>query len=100
MRALESQSAVDRLPSADRDRLREAADTLVLAPTCDRSALSALAIARAVLVSIRRDHLEPWIEQLADDLEDAGPAPIQRFAMAAHTPDGPPAERAEGCVWR
>jgi hypothetical protein len=100
IRALESPSALDRLSSEDRDRLREAADTLVLAPTFDRDARTAWADARALLVSIRRDEFEPWLEQLADDLEDAGPAPIQLVATSALASDGPAVGHAERRTWR
>jgi hypothetical protein len=100
IRALESRSALDRLSSEDRDTLREAADTLVLAPTFDHDAQSAWAVARALLVSIRRDEFEPWIEQLADDLEDAGPAPIQVFATGALAPDGLAGLESERRTWR
>ncbi len=88
MRALRTPSAVDRLSAEDRDTLRETADTIVLAPDCTAEARMALAAARAVLLSIQRDEVEPWIEQLADDLEDAGPWLVDRLAMCPPVPDG------------
>jgi hypothetical protein len=53
-----------------------------------------------VRVSIRHDRLAPWIEQLADDLEDAGPAPVRLFAMSAHPADAPAATQTQGPAWR
>jgi hypothetical protein len=96
MRALESRSALETLSSEARETLREAADTLVLARSTDGHSHAALASARAVLVSIRRDEIEPWIEQLADDLEDAGPAPITLVAR----PDLRATERGKGSASR
>jgi hypothetical protein len=96
MRALESSSALERLSSEERDALREAADTLVLARSSDGESRAALAVARAILVSIRGDRLEPWIEQLADDLEDAGAAPITLVTMATLTPDPPTVRKPQG----
>ncbi|HYB30674.1 MAG TPA: hypothetical protein VEF89_29015 [Solirubrobacteraceae bacterium] len=96
MRGLESRSALERLSSEARETLREAADTLVLARSTDGDSDAALAAARAVLVSIRRDQIEPWIEQLADDLEDAGPPPIALFATPAYLP----AKQREGSASR
>ena len=68
-------TAHDRLTRDQRDTLRETADTLVLAQAHDPDVVAALAAARAVLLNARRGKPEPWIEQLADDLEDAGPEP-------------------------
>jgi hypothetical protein len=100
MRALTSRSALEWLSSGERERLRHAADTLVLAGSCDGESRAALAAARAVLVSIRHDRIAPWIEQLADDLEDAGPAPVRLFAMPAHPADRPAAAQTQGTAWR
>ena len=99
MRAIETQSAATRLTSEDRERLSEAADTLVLARASDTDARAALAAARAVVLRIRRDKVEPWIEQLAGDLEDAGPVPINRFTVSPHA-QGRPMKHAEGPAWR
>jgi hypothetical protein len=96
MRALDSRSALERLSPEERETLRDAADMLVLARSSDTDSSAALAAARAILVSIRRDRIEPWIEQLADDLEDAGPAPITPFA----TPDLRATEQPPGRQWR
>jgi hypothetical protein len=96
MRAIESRSALERLSSEERETLRDAADTLVLAHTSDGDSRAALAVARAILLSIQRDRIEPWIEQLGDDLEDAGPAPMAFFA----TPDHGPTARSQGRSWR
>jgi hypothetical protein len=62
-----------RFSDDSRQLLREAADTLVLATRNDRSVQLACAVARSVLLTLGHSGLEPWIEQLADDLEDAGP---------------------------
>ena len=59
MRALKSRSALDRMSSEQRETLREAADTLVLARSTDDESLAALAAARSVLMSIRRDEASP-----------------------------------------
>lgn len=64
----------------ERATVRDAADTLVLAAAHDHIAQMALATARAVLLRLRASDCDQWIEQLADDLEDAGPA------MAVATP--------------
>ncbi|MBV9334736.1 MAG: hypothetical protein JO243_02495 [Solirubrobacterales bacterium] len=99
VRVLESPSALGRLSFEDRETMREVADTLVLARFNDRESHAALAAARSVLLSIRRDPPEPWAEQLADDLEDAGPAPIRLFARPADAPDAPAARHAQGPAW-
>jgi hypothetical protein len=75
IRALDSQAAIDRMTVDERERVRDAADTLVLAGAHDRAVRIALATARAVLLRARTSDCDQWIEQLADDLEDAGPAP-------------------------
>ena len=80
--------------------MREAADTLVLAPSSDHDARAALAAARGVLVGIRRDELESWIEQLADDLEDAGPVPINAVAVSLPTPERTPVMQGGGSARR
>jgi hypothetical protein len=79
--------------------LREAADTRVLARSSDGESRAALAAARAILVSIRSDRLEPWIERVADDLEDTGPAPITRVTTATLTPDAPTVRKSQGSRW-
>ena len=96
MRALKSRSALDRMSSEQRETLREAADTLVLARSTDDESLAALAAARSVLMSIRRDEAEPWIEQFADDSEDAGPAPMILVAIGTQAPDELAATQTEG----
>jgi hypothetical protein len=96
MRALESRSALDRMSSEQRETLRESADTLALARSTDDESVAALAAARSVLVSIRRREAEPWIEQLADDLEDAGPAPIILVAMGTQASDELAATQTQG----
>ncbi|MBV9166379.1 MAG: hypothetical protein JO342_09510 [Solirubrobacterales bacterium] len=45
----------------------------MLSPTRDAGAYAALAAARVILVMIRREKVEPWVEQLGDHLRDAGP---------------------------
>ena len=66
-----------------RDALRDAADTLVLAAVHDDATRSASAIAGAVLLKVQTSDNDQWIEQLATDLEDAGPgSPIGSAATA------------------
>lgn len=43
---------------------------------------------------------EPWIEQLADHLEDAGPAPMRLVSMGAQAHAQLAAWQAERRVWR
>ena len=74
IRALDSSAARERMTADQRDALREAADTLVLASAYDHAVRMTLAAARAVLMRARTSDCDHWLEQLADDLEDAGPA--------------------------
>jgi hypothetical protein len=53
--------------------LREAADELVFAEAYDESVRRALAEARRVLTALRRPEHDPWVDQLATDLEGCGP---------------------------
>jgi hypothetical protein len=62
-----------RFTGESRQLLREAADTLIFATEYDRSVGNALALARAVLLTAHPAGYDPVIDQLADDLEDAGP---------------------------
>ena len=80
IRALESQLAPARLLAEQRDTMRVAADTLVLANASDEDTSAALLAARTVLLSILRPACDPWTERLADDVEDAGPATCQELA--------------------
>lgn len=73
VRALGAPGALRTLTSDQRDVLRDATDTLVLAPASDGATRTALAVVRAVLLSIPLERRAPWLEQLADDLEDTGP---------------------------
>jgi hypothetical protein len=83
IRALDSHTALERMTAEQRETVREAADTLVLAEAHDHAARMALATARAVLLRARRSDCDQWIEQLSDDLEDAGAAtPIATLATA------------------
>lgn len=75
IRALRSSDRRDLAP-AHQELLREAADTLLFAPRPDEETRLALARARAVLLAIRASRFDPWLDQLADDLEDCGPAPL------------------------
>jgi hypothetical protein len=68
------------MTAEQRQRLRDAADTLVLAASWDETTQTALATARAVLLRARISDCEPWIDQLAADLKDAGPAPAAQRA--------------------
>ena len=74
VRGLRTSAALERMTADQRERLRDAADTLVLADFCDEATRLALASARTVLLRAWTSDCEPWIEQLAADLEDAGPA--------------------------
>lgn len=100
IRALESPSALARLSSESRHTLRDAADTLVLSRACDGEARAALACARAVLLGVRAARLEPWVEQLADDLQDAGPDPLNPAAAAARPANSQLAQHVEGSACR
>jgi hypothetical protein len=91
IRALDSPFAQTRLTAEQRDTMRDAADTLVLANACDDDACAALLDARTVLLSILGPGCDPWTERLADDVEDAGPTSCQ--ALAAYQRVARPASR-------
>jgi len=59
------------LSREQRRTLREAADTLIFADAHDEDVQRALDDAHAVLLAIGDD---PWIEQLAADLQDCAPS--------------------------
>jgi hypothetical protein len=84
IRALDSHTALARMTADQRETVREAADSLVLAQVHDHAARMALATARGVLLRVRTRDCDQWIEQLTDDLEDAGPA--ARLARPASSP--------------
>ena len=86
VRGLRTFAALERMTAEERGRLRDAADTLVLADFWDEATRVALASARAVLLRARTSDCEPWIEQLAADLEDAGPAPPDQALRAGGRP--------------
>jgi hypothetical protein len=98
MRALESSAALERMTADQREALRDAADTLVLAQVHDNAARTALTTARAVLLSARTSDRDQWIEQRDADLEDTGPASSiassptaagRRGALRGSRPDQP-----------
>jgi hypothetical protein len=68
-------AALEQITARQRERLRVAADTMVLADFWDEATRVAIASARDVLLRARTGDCEPWIEQLVADLKDAGPAP-------------------------
>jgi hypothetical protein len=72
-RALDSHAGLERMSTQQRDALRDAADTLVLATVYDDATQEALAAARALLLRARTSDCDQWVEQLATDLQDAGP---------------------------
>jgi hypothetical protein len=100
IRALESPSALTRLTPERRNTLREAADTLVLSRTGDSEAWAALASARAVLLGIRGDKLEQWVEQLADDFQDAGPDPLNPVPASTGSASSKPVQEVKGSACR
>ena len=73
VRALGAPGVLRTLTGDQRDVLRDAADTLVLVRACDGETRTALAVVRAVLLSVPLERRAPWLEQLPDDLEDTGP---------------------------
>jgi hypothetical protein len=75
VRGLRTSAALEQMTAERRERLRDAADTLVLADSWDETTRTVLATARTVLLRARTSDCEPWIDQLAADLEHAGPAP-------------------------
>ena len=75
IRALDTPAALLVLTDDERQLLRDASDTLVLARGFDDDARTARADAHTVLLNVPVDELAPWLEQLAHDLEDAGPTP-------------------------
>ena len=89
-RALESSATLERMTADQRDALRDAVDTLVLAQVYDDAARTALATARAVLLRARTSDRDQWIEQLDADLEDAGPAPSIASSPTASAGRGVP----------
>ena len=80
MRALRSPRGLERLTRNQQDTLREAADIVLLASASDCDTEAALLDARTVLLSIVLAGCDPWVERLADDLEDAGPIVIDTLA--------------------
>ena len=60
-RALGAPGALRTLTSDQRDVVRDAADTLVLAPASDGSKRTSLAVARAVLLRIPIERRAPWL---------------------------------------
>jgi hypothetical protein len=86
VRGLRTSAALEQITAEQRERLRDAADTLVLADSWDETTRIALATAHAVLLRARTLDREPWIQQLAADLEDAGPAPPDQPLRAGDRP--------------
>ena len=89
IRALDTPASLAVLTEDERQLVRDAADTLVLAPAFDDGAGAGLADARTVLLNVPTDELAPFLEQLAHDLENAGPGPPHPLASANMDASGP-----------
>jgi hypothetical protein len=82
MRELRSPEGMVRTTLDQREALRDAADTLVLAPATGPETHAALASARTVLVNLLAANFDPWLEDLADDLDRLGPTSERPAAPA------------------